>query len=103
MSSRLVSILAPYLTLYLPDVTFKQLPFIVFGLGTLLGAIVSVFLPESLGHPLPDTLEDAAKLGTGKSMWSCWSRSKLAEEVRFHQEERMKKWQKFREREKNRF
>ena len=95
MSSRLVSILAPYLTLYLPDVTFKQLPFIVFGLGTLLGAIVSVFLPESLGHPLPDTLEDAAKLGTGKSMWSCWSRSKLAEEVRFHQEERMKKWQKF--------
>ena len=53
MSSRLVSILAPYLTLYLPDVTFKQLPFIVFGLGTLLAAIVSVFLPESLGHPLP--------------------------------------------------
>ena len=63
MSSRLVSILAPYLTLYLPDVTFAQLPFIVFGLGTLLGAIVSVFLPESLGHPLPDTLEDATKLG----------------------------------------
>lgn len=91
MSSRLVSILAPYLTLYLPDVTFKQLPFIVFGLGTLLGAIVSAFLPESLGHPLPDTLEDAAKLGTSKSMWSCWSRSKLAEEVRFHQEERMLK------------
>ena len=92
MSSRLVSILAPYLTLYLPDVTFKQLPFIVFGLGTLLAAIVSVFLPESLGHPLPDTLEDAAKLASqSKSMWSCWSRSKLAEEVRFHQEERMKK------------
>ena len=86
MSSRLVSIAAPYLTLYLPDVTFKQLPFIVFGLGTLLGALASIFLPESLGHPLPDTVDEAAKLGT-KKFWSCWSRQKLENEVAKHRME----------------
>jgi hypothetical protein len=63
--------------------TFAQLPFIIFGLGTLLGAVVSCFLPESLGSPLPDTLEDAARMGT-KPFWSCWSRSRLQEEVDHH-------------------
>ena len=57
MSSRFVSILAPYLTLYLPDLTFDQMPFIVFGIGTLLGSVASCFLPESLGHPLPGTTQ----------------------------------------------
>lgn len=80
MSSRLVSIAAPYLTLYLPGLTFKQLPFIVFGLGTLLAAMASIFVPESLGHPLPDTIEEASRLGT-KSFWSCWSRQTLQAEV----------------------
>ena len=83
MSSRLVSIFAPFLTLYLPDVTFAQLPFIVFGVGTLIGAGISTFLPESLGHPLPDTVEEAGKMGT-KPFWSCWSSSRLQEEVEKH-------------------
>ena len=61
MSSRMVSIFAPYLTLYLPALTFVQLPFIVFGLGTLCGAVASFFLPETLGYALPDTLEEAAR------------------------------------------
>ena len=80
MSSRLVSIAAPYLTLYLPAVTFKQMPFIVFGLATLLAAVASAFVPESLGHPMPDTIEEAARLGH-KSFWSCWSRQRLESEV----------------------
>ena len=80
MSSRLVSVAAPYLTLYLPAVTFKQLPFLVFGFGALLASMASIFVPESLGHPLPDTLEDAAQFGT-KSFWSCWSRKKLEDEI----------------------
>ena len=80
MSSRLISIAAPYLTLYLPDLTFRELPFIVFGIGTLLGAMASIWLPESLGHPLPDTVEEAARLGH-KKFWSCWSRKRLEAEV----------------------
>ena len=80
MSSRLVSVAAPYLTLYLPAVTFKQLPFLVFGFGALVASMASIFVPESLGHPLPDTLEEAAQFGT-KSFWSCWSRKKLEDEI----------------------
>ena len=80
MSSRLVSVAAPYLSLYLPAVTFKQLPFLVFGIGALLASVASIFVPESLGHPLPDTLEEAAQFGT-KPFWSCWSRKKLEDEI----------------------
>ena len=80
MSSRLVSVAAPYLTLYLPAVTFKQLPFLVFGFGALVASVASIFVPESLGHPLPDTLEEAAQFGT-KSFWSCWSRKRLEDEI----------------------
>ena len=71
---------APYLTLYLPGVTFKQLPFLVFGLGALMASMSSIFLPESLGHPLPDTLAEAARLGH-KPFWTCWSRKKLEQEI----------------------
>ena len=45
-----------------------------------MASIASIFVPESLGHPLPDTLADAAKLGT-KPFWSCWSRKKMEEEI----------------------
>ena len=55
MSSRLVSILAPYLTLYLPGLTFDQLPFIVFGMGTLLGQWFFNFLTIL---PILDILEN---------------------------------------------
>ena len=68
MSSRFVSILAPYLTLYLPDLTFDQMPFIVFGIGTLLGSVASCFLPESLGHPLPGTRNSV--LPTRSDLWN---------------------------------
>ncbi len=80
MMSRFVSITAPFLTLYLPDVTFAQLPFIIFGAGTLLGAACSFFIPESLGHPLPDTIEEAARMGH-KPFCACWSSARLREEV----------------------
>ena len=80
MMSRFVSITAPFITLYVPDLTFAQLPFIIFGLGTLVGAGVSFFLPESLGHPLPDTIEEAARMGR-KPFCECWSAQRLREEV----------------------
>ena len=56
MSSRLVSIFAPYLTLYLPDLTFDQLPFIVFGLGTLLGSIGTISILSLIIYYYPNLI-----------------------------------------------
>ena len=45
-----------------------------------MASMSSIFLPESLGHPLPDTLAEAARLGH-KPFWKCWSRKKLEQEI----------------------
>lgn len=60
--------------------TSPIVPFFIYGLCTLAGGFASIFLPETLGHPLPDTFEDAARLGR-KSFWSLWNRTRLTAEI----------------------
>ena len=70
MFSRLFSMTAPYISQYLPAVTSDQAPFLIFGVCGLIGCIISAFLPESLGHPLPDTVSEAAEMNkSSKSLF----------------------------------
>ena len=47
----------------------------------LIGAILSIFQPESLGHPLPDIVEETTEMNEGgKSFLSCWS----SEDLKYH-------------------
>lgn len=38
-------------------------PVIVFGVFSLIGGLISLYFPETLNKKLPDTLEEANKLG----------------------------------------
>jgi len=42
---------------------WKPLPSLVFGVVCTLSGLLYVFLPETLGHVLPDTIEQAERLG----------------------------------------
>ena len=90
--SRLFSMTAPYISQYLPAVTYNQAPFLVFGVSGLVGCVCSVFLPESLGHPLPDTMQDAADMNEySKSIFSWWSKEKLEKNIENRLKERHKR------------
>ena len=42
---------------------WKPLPSLVFGVGATFAGLLYVFLPETLGQVLPDTIEQAELLG----------------------------------------
>jgi hypothetical protein len=42
---------------------YKPLPYIVFGVTAILGAIIYVVLPETLNRKLPSTVEEAIEMG----------------------------------------
>ena len=47
----------------------------------LIGSILSIFPPESLGYPLPETVEKAEEMNEGgKSFLSCWS----SDDLKYH-------------------
>lgn len=91
MFSRLFSMTAPYISQYLPAVTNEQAPFLIFGVCGLAGCVISAFLPESLGHPLPDTIRDAEEMNKkSKSLFSWWSSKELKKNIERRQHERTK-------------
>lgn len=61
------SILAPFVV-YL-SVISVNLPLIVLGILGIFGGILSLFLPETLDHELPQTLADGEEFGRGQGMW----------------------------------
>lgn len=58
---RLGSVSAPFITDLKPIASF--LPPLIFGIISLIGGILTFFLPETRGFPLPETLEDGEKFG----------------------------------------
>lgn len=61
MSARFGATISPFL-IYL-SATWKPLPILIFGLWAFIGGFLSTFLPETYKQNLPDTLNDAEKLG----------------------------------------
>jgi MFS transporter, OCT family, solute carrier family 22 (organic cation transporter), member 4/5 len=59
--ARFGGIVAPYLN-YLSQF-WEPFPYIVFGVATLVGGLLSLFLPETSNKELPETLEDGERLG----------------------------------------
>lgn len=61
------SIVAPFVV-YLSHV-MPGLPLIVLGVIGIIGGILSLFLPETLNHELPQSLSDGEEFGRGQGMW----------------------------------
>lgn len=61
------SILAPFIV-YLSHIS-QGLPLIVLGILGIFGGILSLFLPETLNHELPQSLSDGEEFGRGQGMW----------------------------------
>ena len=71
------------------DVTDANVPFLLFGSCGLLASFLAVFVPESLGHPLPDNLQDVERMNSNKKdFWSYWSTGKLRTVLRENVESR---------------
>ncbi|XP_064635698.1 organic cation transporter protein-like isoform X3 [Lineus longissimus] len=65
-AARVASMIAPYITdlgMLIVGPFSKALPLIILGAFGLLAGIFSFTLPETLGRPLPETIEDALLLG----------------------------------------
>ncbi|XP_055619494.1 organic cation transporter protein [Toxorhynchites rutilus septentrionalis] len=61
------SIVAPFIV-YLANIS-TSLPLIVLGVIGIIGGLLSLFLPETLGQDLPQTLADGEEFGRGQKMW----------------------------------
>lgn len=61
MCARVGAIAAPYIA-SLKDYGGSWIPLVVFGLNALLSGLLFFLLPETLGKPLPDTIEEALLL-----------------------------------------
>lgn len=61
------SIVAPFVV-YLAHIS-PSLPLIVLGILGIFGGLLSLMLPETLGHDLPQTLADGEEFGRGQKIW----------------------------------
>ena len=58
--------------------TFEELPFIVMESVALIGGALASWLPETLGYPLPESMEDVKGFDRNpKKFWSWWSTEKV--------------------------
>ncbi|XP_065361705.1 organic cation transporter protein-like [Calliphora vicina] len=61
------SIIAPFVV-YLSNIS-AMLPLIILGILGIAGGLMSLLLPETLDHDLPQTLTDGEEFGRGQSIW----------------------------------
>ena len=71
--ARVGGVLAPWVATYLPNngALDKNLPLYIFGASSLLGGLMALLVPETLGSSLPNTFQDVETIKMkGKSIWS---------------------------------
>ncbi|XP_034944914.1 organic cation transporter protein [Chelonus insularis] len=68
MCCRLSGALTPLLLLL--DVLDPRVPATIFGLVALISGFTSLYLPETVGQPMPETLEDGEKFGIGDTCFT---------------------------------
>ncbi|XP_059610037.1 organic cation transporter protein-like [Phlebotomus argentipes] len=73
------SIVAPFVV-YLSNITVS-LPLVVLGIVGILGGLLSLLLPETLNHELPQTLADGEEFGRGQRIWDFPCCSKKIDEA----------------------
>ncbi|XP_052820410.1 organic cation transporter protein-like [Mya arenaria] len=69
MVGRFGSVICPYITdlgRFVPGKFGQALPLIVFGGLSVVAGLLSLYLPETNGVPLPETIQDAVNFGTKK-------------------------------------
>lgn len=62
MSARIAGILAPIILLL--DDTWEPFPVLIFGVMSIAAGLLVLFLPETRGEQLPETLEEGEMFGT---------------------------------------
>ncbi|XP_064643372.1 organic cation transporter protein-like [Lineus longissimus] len=85
MFARLVTIAAPFLAdlgSLIPGPFSKVLPLVVFGSILILAGISSLFLPETHGKPLPETIEQALHWGRGRYRRKSSQKLEMTEKLR---------------------
>uniref|UniRef100_A0A182M546 Major facilitator superfamily (MFS) profile domain-containing protein n=1 Tax=Anopheles culicifacies TaxID=139723 RepID=A0A182M546_9DIPT len=73
------SIVAPFVV-YLANIS-PSLPLIVLGILGIFGGLLSLLLPETLGHDLPQTLADGEEFGRGQKIWDFPCLAKKVDDV----------------------
>jgi len=77
LMARIGGFSAPFIATYLPKVTGAAAPYLVMGGFAILGGLLALLLPETLGSNLPDTMEDVENIkANSKPIWKCGGRTK---------------------------
>ena len=68
--------------MYLPLVTFDQLPLLIFGAASFVSALLTFLLPETLGAPLVESFDELITLRKySKPLLSWWSSKQVDENI----------------------
>ena len=63
MSARIGGIISPYIML-LGDYIWGPLPYLLFGVISIVAGLLALFLPETRNKALPETIEEGENFGT---------------------------------------
>ena len=82
LAGRIGGLLAPLVALYLPNFTFETFPLVLFGSASMVSAISALWLPETLGAPLVEELDELRIIREhSKPFFSWWSSTKVRDNV----------------------
>uniref|UniRef100_V5GEE6 Putative transmembrane transport n=1 Tax=Ixodes ricinus TaxID=34613 RepID=V5GEE6_IXORI len=62
----------------------KYLPILVMGAVSLMASLLLFFLPDTVNHPMPQTMEDGENLARGQSLWFCPALAKRTSKKPLH-------------------
>jgi len=81
--ARFGAMMAPWVGKYLPDQGLADwVPMVLFGGFGVFGGLCALLLPETLGHPLPNTFDDIEHIKkNSKPMWQCGVKGKKENEA----------------------